>query len=399
MAHCALVLLGLLVPVSGLAVNSKQDEDGQPVQAVHLFRDGVVPELQAERKALQPQGHAVQTSKSEDKKRRSAMYNPSHPSEEIWPKPYDKCKIGSPGFGDIFTPSVASDVTHTFASLYKQRPMTQHSELGMGVNHAFAVWNMVRTLQPKIIIQSGVGSGQFTWLLHKAAPKARIVCLDAAKKIPHRLHQALYYTGASYKDFLTFMYESGKDWSEEDRDETLVFFDDDHNQLERLAQMKNVGIKHAIMNNNWYDAETPGANKLTLRQVCVDHHGSRGNGQDNSTAASDVVDPNGHERQQITVGEHDKFTDSLTSMVDVYFEVPPLYLFKNADLLGGGADVGLSGFPAEVHHEVPLFDWEFVSSQGLPSEPNEYQYNFIAYCHVPKFVERKATGYILRQGY
>ena len=46
--------------------------------------------------------------------------------------------------------------------------------------HMFLMWFALKTLQPKVVIESGVWLGQGTWFVEKACPDARICCLDPA---------------------------------------------------------------------------------------------------------------------------------------------------------------------------------------------------------------------------
>ena len=56
-------------------------------------------------------------------------------------------------------------------------PAFKHSTVS-STNHRFALWYMVYSLQPPVIVESGVFQGEGTWFLRQAAPAARIICVD-----------------------------------------------------------------------------------------------------------------------------------------------------------------------------------------------------------------------------
>ena len=64
-----------------------------------------------------------------------------------------------------------------FAALYQERPLRSNRG-GMGAPHLFLAWFVLRALDPKAIIESGVWQGQGTWLLERACPAARLYCIE-----------------------------------------------------------------------------------------------------------------------------------------------------------------------------------------------------------------------------
>lgn len=55
---------------------------------------------------------------------------------------------------------------------------TKNNTVGMRAPHAFASFFMLKKLQPKTIIESGVWIEQGIWLFEKACPEAKIIFLD-----------------------------------------------------------------------------------------------------------------------------------------------------------------------------------------------------------------------------
>lgn len=134
-----------------------------------------------------------------------------------------------------------SEYVDEFNSLYASRPIRDNRG-GMTSAHMFPCWYLLKKLQPKTIIESGVWKGQGTWLFEKALPKANIICIDPSlERIEYRSPNAQYQS----HDFLD------TDWSYIDKDNTLCFFDDHQNALDRLKKCKDLGFKHLIFEDNY----------------------------------------------------------------------------------------------------------------------------------------------------
>ncbi len=128
-----------------------------------------------------------------------------------------------------------------FLELYRGRPIARN-HLGMGFNHCFAAWFILRTMQPKLVVESGVWRGQSTWLIEQAAPLAEIVAIDPRPESRvYTSRRARYET----TDFARL------DWSQADVGEAFVFFDDHQNAYERLKEMHWLGFRHAIFEDNY----------------------------------------------------------------------------------------------------------------------------------------------------
>lgn len=128
-----------------------------------------------------------------------------------------------------------------FEEVYQSRPI-KNNEGGMKAPHAFASYFMIKALQPKLIIESGVWKGFGTWLFEQACPSAKIICLDINfSNLEYKSKNAEYIKeDFSYIDFETI-----------DKNNTLCFFDDHQNALHRLQQMKWKGFSKAIFEDNY----------------------------------------------------------------------------------------------------------------------------------------------------
>ena len=128
-----------------------------------------------------------------------------------------------------------------FCELYRSRPIAHNSQ-GMGFNHCFATWFILREMQPQTVVESGVWRGQSTWLIEQAVPTAEIIAIDP---VPG----ARVYTSPRVRyeteDFLRL------DWSQTDVESAVVFFDDHQNAYERLKDLFWLGFRHAIFEDNY----------------------------------------------------------------------------------------------------------------------------------------------------
>ena len=128
-----------------------------------------------------------------------------------------------------------------FEEVYASRPIRDNAG-GMKAPHAFGAWYLARKLKPRVIIESGVFHGQGTWFLSKGAPEAEFFCLDPnIDQVKIKIDRAKYFN----RDF------SRITWDNVDPDNTLVFFDDHQNALDRLMQANFFGFRHVVFEDNY----------------------------------------------------------------------------------------------------------------------------------------------------
>ena len=127
-----------------------------------------------------------------------------------------------------------------FEHVYQSRPIVDNSG-GMDFDHSWATWHLLKMLQPKLIIESGVWKGHSTWLIEQACPEASIVCFEPnQERIEYKSKSAEYFT----HDF------SQHDWEKYNTNAGLCFFDDHQNSYMRLMQMKWFGFSSVIFEDN-----------------------------------------------------------------------------------------------------------------------------------------------------
>ncbi len=127
-----------------------------------------------------------------------------------------------------------------FLALFAERPIKE-ARGGKRAPELFATWLMVQTLRPAHIVESGVFGGLGTWLLERAAPEARLYCIDsAAAPRVYRSPHAEYFT----RDFAEL------EWSLP-RENTLLFFDDRADAVARVREAERRGFIHLVFGENY----------------------------------------------------------------------------------------------------------------------------------------------------
>ena len=76
---------------------------------------------------------------------------------------------------------------------------------GMGAPDLFSFWYILKTYNPKVVVESGVWNGTSTKLIRKTLPETKIICLDP-RAVPYYGYtdnnvNTTYYTGNNFKDF------------------------------------------------------------------------------------------------------------------------------------------------------------------------------------------------------
>ncbi|XP_015067334.1 uncharacterized protein LOC107012110 isoform X2 [Solanum pennellii] len=247
-----------------------------------------------------------------------------------------------------------------FVPIYDTRPI-KNNMYGMGFDHSFGLWFITRWLKPELMIESGAFKGHSTWVLRQAMPDTRIISLTPRhpekylKKGPAYVDEnCTYFAG---KDFVDF---GNVDWGKvmkkhgiKDRSQVLVFFDDHQNELKRLKQALKAGFRHLVFEDN-YDTGT--GDHYSFRQMC-DQFYIRGGGHscfkdsdegrirarrkkfwEKAVDIDELCGPGeawwgvrgqmrddfNHSNKAISYAEHFKNSRFVESVLDVYWELPPV---------------------------------------------------------------------------
>jgi hypothetical protein len=142
-----------------------------------------------------------------------------------------------------------------FTDVYINSPIKDNAG-GMGFNHSYFTYFVFKELQPQLAIESGVWKGHSTYIIESASPNSQIISLDPyPNNIIYKSKIAKYFdTDFNCIDWRSFA----------GIDNSLCFFDDHQNSLERLKEMKWWGFKRAIFEDNFPTGE---GDSYSLKQI------------------------------------------------------------------------------------------------------------------------------------
>ncbi len=197
-------------------------------------------------------------------------------------------------YGDnVWTLENIENEIEKFKEVYDKRPIPDNRG-GMSSTHLFWSWYAMKTLNPEYIIESGIWKGQGTWLFEEACPKAQIFSIDIDLGNRKYISERVKYFSVDF---------SCIDWSFiKDKQNTVIFFDDHQNAYSRLMQMKFMGFKQALFEDNY--PETKG-DCYSLKKVLL------GVGFD--------------EKDKIIIPPNYAHSMYFKENVETYFEFPPIY--------------------------------------------------------------------------
>jgi hypothetical protein len=182
-----------------------------------------------------------------------------------------------------------------FNELYTSRPIKDNNG-GMKSAHMFPSWYIIKKLKPKYLIESGVWKGLGTWFFEQASPTTKIISIDPSPSFRIYTSSSVTY---QTEDFLK------TDWSKIPTSETMIFFDDHQNFLERLKYAQSQGFKIIMTEDNYPyqqgDCYTP-KKILANRDYVIDVNGKKN-----------------------WVNKKDEDLEFFTNNVKIYQEMPPLF--------------------------------------------------------------------------
>ena len=149
-----------------------------------------------------------------------------------------------------------------FLILNEKRPIKENNG-GMKAPHMFWVYYILKTLKPKVIIESGVWHGQSSWLIEQVCPNSKIISIEPL------LNNIIYKsTNIDYrtKDF------NDHDWTHELGDDcknTIAFIDDHQNNYLRLQHAHKHNIPHVIFEDNY---PTTQGDVLSIKKILSNNY-------------------------------------------------------------------------------------------------------------------------------
>ncbi|GFP90416.1 hypothetical protein PHJA_001185500 [Phtheirospermum japonicum] len=234
-----------------------------------------------------------------------------------------------------------------FVPIYEARPI-KNNMYGMGFDHSFGLWFITRWLNPDLMIESGAFKGHSTWVLRQAMPDTPIVSITPRhpekylKKGARLCRRELHLL--CWKGFCGFRKHG---FGEELLGNTGL-------KIEvGLRQALKAGFKHLVFEDN-YDTGT--GDHYSFRQIC-DQFYIRGGGHscfkdsdearirhrrrkfwEKAVDTDELCGPGeawwgvkghmrddfNHSNKAITYGEHFQNSRFVESVLDVYWELPPV---------------------------------------------------------------------------
>jgi hypothetical protein len=126
-----------------------------------------------------------------------------------------------------------------FLELYSKRPIKQNAG-GMTSMHCFATYFILKKINKPFIIESGSWKGQSTWLIENTCPNSEVLTIEP-------ILERLIYKSSKVKYIRN-------DWTTlrlENTNETICFFDDHQNAVNRIRHAVENGYKHLIFEDNY----------------------------------------------------------------------------------------------------------------------------------------------------
>lgn len=221
-----------------------------------------------------------------------------------------------------------------FLSIYARRQVQENAG-GMRADHSFGLFTVVRALRPKVFIESGVFRAHASWLVSAARPGTKIVSIDPNPQSCEAARRGIAAAGGDPTELLTcmtgeqFVDFAAIDWDSvlpgEDaaaaRDSTLVLIDDHNSGPKRLMEASLRGFTHTIFDDNY--SPTMLGDIYSVKQACA-----RGDAV-KATWAGAMTDRFSTVRSRgIPWSRHLAVGDAMASLMDEYYELPPLATFN-----------------------------------------------------------------------
>lgn len=128
-----------------------------------------------------------------------------------------------------------------FQQVLSAHPLKQPSPGCISVTEAFWLYYLVKSIQPKVIIESGTFEGYSLYFFRCAAPHAKIFSFDPFVS-PKVTLDGVKYIACDWMQY-NFNNLPGK--------HTIVFFDDHLNHGRRLNQALRHEIRHLLFHDNY----------------------------------------------------------------------------------------------------------------------------------------------------
>jgi len=145
----------------------------------------------------------------------------------------------------FFRDSLAQQLNNFYTDVFSASPISDNTG-GMGLEAAFFLFSTLLKIKPETIIESGVWKGFTTFLFDQVPECRKLYCFDPAVEyknfIQYKSIKAHYFA----IDWATPMF------SKINSSNTVAFFDDHQDQLERICLSYQRGIRFVVIDDNYY---------------------------------------------------------------------------------------------------------------------------------------------------
>eukprot|EP00961_Rhodomonas_salina_P272507 3682547-Rhodomonas_salina.1 len=205
----------------------------------------------------------------------------------------------------------------SFVDVWRERP-SQDSEEAAHLQHQFAVFSIVKTLSPSLIIESEVGQCGVSWFLRQAAPDARIILFDPHSRVRHDIRSnATVVSGTEIKDY------SFVGVTKREKSTAVIIIDDDNSHLPTLQMLQRSGFNGAWVIYTYNFA--PGLGKVHSLKKLWDSTGSPKRPYEMGSPGDEIsYDDKLRIGAHISVKQHLAMLEELKTTIDAYMEFPPL---------------------------------------------------------------------------
>jgi len=198
-----------------------------------------------------------------------------------------------------------------FLELYKKKPLPDN-EGGMKSPHMFATWFLLKKINPKNVIESGIWKGQGTWLIENILPNANIFSIDLKLSLRKYISNKVKYFD---KDFFKI------DWSIiPDKENTVIFFDDHQNAVERIRKGMTLGFKQYIFEDNYPKKQ---GDCYSLKKAF--QHAGLDPADTGSKNIRQIIKNFIKPAKSTKVLPNSEDSDFLKNVLKIYYEFPPVF--------------------------------------------------------------------------
>mmetsp|Transcript_14740 Transcript_14740/g.31050 ORF Transcript_14740/g.31050 Transcript_14740/m.31050 type:complete len:405 (+) Transcript_14740:87-1301(+) len=149
---------------------------------------------------------------------------------------------------------------------------------GNGLFHSFSVWLILRSIKPKVVVESGVRDGHMSWLIAKATEDwgPLFVRVDPVARgwdgVTDNKHadKMVDFRGENFVDVADINWDELLPqkkffFAKKQKKETLFIFDDNQDHLKRILHLHKIGVAHAIFDDNYMPGVGPA---FSVKDAC-----------------------------------------------------------------------------------------------------------------------------------